>query len=1385
MPVYQYEGQHFDLPDGLSNDDAIGKIKAHLGQSKSPSNGGEEAAYNKYAADFSKRFAAEQAMPIPGAPKPVVKSKQQWKEDNDARRMDDIAGIPDSALSIATGFLAQLPATAYGLGKGAMGQGAEKSYNEAVDALTYTPRTDRGKKIVEGLGNAMQVFGPNPYVVSTRAPKGAKAPKVDPVLANLGKLDEAEVPKVPEVKMPEQMELPLETSPQAIAEMRARGTNQMDLFASDTANRDVGGRLGETIPEPVLSAQKTHEFTKNLKQDEIDATPYGERPAQYGETDIGGRVDENGIPIRADLSMELANLENPLQRNLWGDELPRKSEQEAPVGITKALDSLPDTPFKGDARDVAMSQLRGQRGAIDLKSLEEGFTKFKNLANGNRLWAFAEGDGQLNVIAMNKDGEYIGGTRMSPEQYRNPKANDFMSSLSTDSFEKGMATEMYKFVAEMGNDIKPSNSQTNAGKAMWEGFERKGLASNKMIKGQRGGLDFQAIGDSITKAVKVLTPQERFVARALNDNSLIPKGDTPEQIVSKALTEQDGPKLATMLQSGLTQAGAKAKSTLMTGVARHLNWAEKVGDKYFRENVKPIEKAFSDLPKEQLLTVMQVMQKEMFNRKQYSPEQLRAAGLSEKQLAAYEKVRAEFDRVFELQNKSRVELGMEPVSKQAAYFASMWHGNHHLPIYGKDGTLKWYIKTETAGEARQAIEWFKKNGTDLDTANLKAQYKPQNTTLPRDVIGMYESMLEVFKDTPMAETIKSLMQDQNQLDAFTSHRHDVHFEKKANVRGFLGDRPWLSEKENGEAAAKAQVQYLKEAYRWVPLQEAMANIKKVLSNEELIAQQPNNMELTKLYVANTMGGTANMFRDFENNISKWTRSSPGTYNSYVASLKTLTYLQQLGLSTGYMIATPLQALILGPSMHRIMSKDGFKHNFIKSGANALVDTFGMLWQHQLEGYGANTKGKMSPIGKEALRYMEDNGIIDVSLFDEYAQLGAHKGVEALKQSIGVTIQFPEKIARVMTFMSFVHHLNDSGKLSKADLFRQAEEATNTTLTNFRKSSRPLIVDKTGMMGELLYTYKSPVFNYYNSLGQFAQHGKKTGDYMPLVMAGLIMPAMLGGVMNIPGASEMDGVFNLVKAGMAKFMPQHYSKIKDIKSPKELAMESLPNAVTYGAVSALTGSQQASRFSTGIVNPEDPLGGMVPAAGQVEKMGSAIPAMLNPNSTTIPQAMYDNSPPIARGLIETGMDTFKSGEPVVGADGEKRQLYFNANRLQDREASVERTAKDELYRRLGLIPLLESKNKEAIYRNNREDLRMKKVQDAMLTKTNDAIQRQVDPSEFIREYIMNGGEDTKIESSIEAGLVKANMTPEMRQEIKMKTRQQIDSVLRRRGLQGAN
>ena len=44
MPVYQYEGKHYDLPSGLSNDEAIAKIEGFLGKSPKVDTSADETA---------------------------------------------------------------------------------------------------------------------------------------------------------------------------------------------------------------------------------------------------------------------------------------------------------------------------------------------------------------------------------------------------------------------------------------------------------------------------------------------------------------------------------------------------------------------------------------------------------------------------------------------------------------------------------------------------------------------------------------------------------------------------------------------------------------------------------------------------------------------------------------------------------------------------------------------------------------------------------------------------------------------------------------------------------------------------------------------------------------------------------------------------------------------------------------------------------------------------------------------------------------------------------------------------------------------------------------------------------------------------------------------
>jgi len=305
-----------------------------------------------------------------------------------------------------------------------------KKYAENISDLFALPIKYAGKG-ADALG--MGELGYSLATAGTEAamnflPIGAAAKGAKGLLKGKGKATptprtisavEADMAPAKPVEIPAQLELPLENSVQQVAEMQARAGAQPDLFAP--ANQEVQGHLPpvsqNSVRAPIPDEAQGHlPFDTSL--DEVARTQRAadpqldlfsnERPSdvsynaveaqqraqsveqlqrlnrdgtqQHIVEDFGNndpmermpnmRIDENGMPIRADLSMELQNLENPLQRNMWGDELGPALDQTR--SLTDAIDSMP----MGKERDAAIRMLsgtgtpkrvvpRGQRGAID------------------------------------------------------------------------------------------------------------------------------------------------------------------------------------------------------------------------------------------------------------------------------------------------------------------------------------------------------------------------------------------------------------------------------------------------------------------------------------------------------------------------------------------------------------------------------------------------------------------------------------------------------------------------------------------------------------------------------------------------------------------------------------------------------------------------------------------------------------------------------------------------------------------------------------------------------------------------------------------------------------------------------------------------------------
>ncbi len=963
----------------------------------------------------------------------------------------------------------------------------------------------------------------------------------------------------------------------------------------------------------------------------------------------------------------------------------------------------------------------------------------------------------------------------------------------------------------------------NLGKALvemnriadFEGMDK--LATPKGPKSQRGALSpelikdlergLKKIGDMMERLggqkVSPYTDKERVVLDAVGERTFIPKGEDPKSIIQKALAEgKDGEHLFQNWQSGLANASEKVKSAVMLGTARWLNYAHKMGDRLYRLNARPVEQAFARLNTKDMIAAMDQMREDMFNRTEGD-----TSHLSPKAQEALAALRKAHEKALLATNESLLAMGKKPITPQEAYMASMWTGNYHVPIFDKKGKLAWYLKLETKAEAQRALDFLKNDpvGAELNLADAKIAYHPVNvgSRVPRDVMGAYQDMLQFF-DGETAAQMKLAMEQYTQEKGYTFQQHQKHFENKANVRGFMGDRPWLSPKANAKAQAQAQFNYLREAFEWAPMQESLAAIKEILSDPELNKQQPNNMELVKNYVSNQMGVSKNVFRAAEQEVQRLLTDLPAplvkvvphSIARFVHSTKTLTYLQQLGMSAGYAIATPLQAFILGPAWHLKLTGEGFKHNVFQTSSRALYDfALGILGHETKSAFGHGFDMPMSKIGKDAFKYMEDNGIVSQNIFHENSGFGDYPPLHVAKSLVGWTISMPEKIARASTFMSFVHHLDASGKFkNQAEMFRFAEELTNNVLTDFNRTARPLIVDKLGQTGELSYTYKSAIFNQWNNLGIFARDATKGKP--GALLAALFMTGLLGGTSGLPGINELDGLWNITKEAASQAFPSIYPKLSpwDVKGTmlKKMAEFSankkvqeaigvgpakfIGDTVNYGLPSAVTGSQLASRFSSSIADPANLTGNIAPAFQEVAQVAKAAGDAMSNTTTGYASAAWKMLPPALQGILENNVDAFKT----VKQKG--RQGYANPNKLSEHQTTYARTPDEEFKRNFGLRSLDEATTKSDRFINNQETARLKQAQEASMKSMFDAIVRKdkEDVKKYAKAYFENDGAE-RFEADLNRKIEEYAYTPEQRAMIKAQSILALKSVRRFRQL----
>jgi hypothetical protein len=885
-----------------------------------------------------------------------------------------------------------------------------------------------------------------------------------------------------------------------------------------------------------------------------------------------------------------------------------------------------------------------------------------------------------------------------------------------------------------------------------------------MSRGQRGALDFGSSAKQ--KLIEEVTGKTLFA-----------KLPAPVDVIEAGLAHGKDSNSSINFSAGGSLEAAKRRSPLVQGAVRIVQGLKNQAEHAIRESVFPTEKALRGLSKNELVELGGVLKAEMFERQPFSMEELARAGMTEKQMIAYNKVREMYASALEAQNKARALKGQEPISAKEAYLSSRWQGDFRVPFYDAKGRLAWYLAADNKWsldkQASQLLAQFPEL-TPGDSHVVKTSKRGGQT----DVQAIYSTMLDVLgRDDPAVARIREWAENQMVEDASRTKAQEKHFERKANIRGFVGDRPWNNPVKETLQMFQQQITYAKNAHTWSRLQEAGQGLKEILNNEDLALQQPNNIAYLREYFADQLGANEHQaIRGIEDAIRDL-GISPNQLGRGIGNVKGLWVSQKLAVNLGFAASNFLQAGNMLPHMMDLQVKYG--GNPISAVLSGVPLGIAMATGHlgQMGPAFYKTLGKLpgyDAFQARAMKYAEDNSVIARSIYDESPIESSFSKTGAVSKLAGKTITLPETYLRAVTFMTYVEQLRSSGKFKNdLDLFREAEERVNMSMSDYREGERAPVFNKLGNIGNALNVLQTYPMNFYNQWS-WALREAKTGNVGPaMVMFGV--QSYLAGAMGVPGFADADKFLEFGKEWLAEHYPTAWNKVKNF-SLKKLALDLGGEAALYGGASKQSGISLTARAAAPsptemFQSPGAPVGDLFNQAGDV---GALAMDPLNPQKQA--QAALSVAPSGLTGMLET--QAFRD-QTSVPQDG--KQVYGKPRSLKDRAGQYARTPEEERLRAFGLRSQREAVVRDQTYQEQKVAQSAQKIVSALPGKIYNQLRNndKEGAKDFITLYAQLSGKDFNVRQ-LEQQIVEEYTTPDQR--MMMKKNLPVETVLAYKRLQ---
>ena len=943
-----------------------------------------------------------------------------------------------------------------------------------------------------------------------------------------------------------------------------------------------------------------------------------------------------------------------------------------------------------------------QRGAVNPDVFREGFEK---IVEGVGKVTYHIKSRPSDTLPMVDVVAKLGKEKVGEYSFYSKEHDLVAAGAATDpSFRhQGIAKGAYKAVAELGNDIVPSGLQTKEGKAMWEGFKRNGLADPNgrgyIPKGQRGAL---LIDPSQSKQGKFLEDSP-----ALKLPTIIPERLTIDQVkeISKAVPDVEQNAVQRFINLGTKGGiyqGLKTDHPIVKYTYEHFSEADRLARGDIQSNVhdklgpatRLLEKGAERVDTWDAVNLGDMIEK------QITPEQMRASGYSEKQIAYVETHRAVMDAALEAGNRARKVAGMKPITKRQGYAIMKMTGDYRQMIYKLDENGDRVIVGAVGSNFRPLLKHRAKQFMEQGYELGEVKY---HGGVPRHKGSAQESLAQVLeiiaKDDPnVAEFIK-VMEEISINEAYSFMNARKHTLAKKGIFGMEGRKtdegisPKLLRKlaeKNADEGLQAQLDYAEVMFKWGRMSEAVEKVGPVLADATIDA--PNAKLWAEHYVQNALGyNPSKMGHYLEQAIAEGLGSKyniipgqPGysVVRSGMALARKSVNTVLLSLDPIFNLTNVVQPFKAMPGMMAYLQGKGLAKDF-DFGTGYLY-----LGKAALTSWRARTKQPLTEVEAGAFSYAKTHRVYGSDLVEQ-----SNRGKKDFGYKVDKVANFAlsniESGTRELMFLSMTEMLHKNGLSVKNGLYEAAHNLTDMAMNNYSAVERPPMYNAAGPLGDMAVNLSSFKHNELSRIALFARQIAEEKTAKPL-LAELATQIAYAGVKGVVAYEAADYLYRFITKKLGK--PDSLSlavirmseaagrEVNKLTGAKKDGLGDASYALSHGGFSLL-GLDMSKRLGLGHVVGDNAIDIAFPGGSKLVDIGAAgAKAISDPTEMNAKRFASEVVPrPFATNM---DLEWFSKGEQ--GAN--KRTL----------EAGVKRTPLDMAAKRLGGTGIHESVEKEKLY-----------------------------------------------------------------------------------------